>query len=267
MTKILALIPHADDEIVGPGIALYRRQQKGDSILLADLTHGCPPEDSLWPWQRGKAYRNRVATRAKEATNVAKAMNAARFPIGHIPARQVRFHLHDLFNHLQHLITEQKIDEVWAPAYEGGNADHDAANALAFALQQSNTGLKVFEFAEYHAAKGTIESQSFPHKNGEEEIVTLTGAEQALKKQWLALYVSEQKNLFYVKTEQEMIRPLARYDYTRPPHDGRLGYERFHWVPFRHPRIDWAKGAENSATITAFLQECVRARNLPAAAR
>jgi LmbE family N-acetylglucosaminyl deacetylase len=31
-------------------------------------------------------------------------------------------------------IEEHKIDQLWIPAYEGGNADHDALNGLCAVL-------------------------------------------------------------------------------------------------------------------------------------
>ena len=37
---------------------------------------------------------------------------------------------------------------------------------------------------------------------------------------------------------------MPRHDYAAPPHAGTLFRERFHWVPFRHPRIDFAPSAE-----------------------
>jgi hypothetical protein len=42
------------------------------------------------------------------------------------------------------------------------------------------------------------------------------------------------------------------HDYGAPPHVGRLFRERFHWVPFRHPRIDWAASAEVYRDIGAW---------------
>ena len=51
---------------------------------------------------------------------------------------------------------------------------------------------------------------------------------------------------------REALRPLARHDYSRPPHPGRLFYERHQWVPFRHPRVDFTPPAAVLAAIARF---------------
>src|SRR5262249_31788593 len=148
-------------------------------------------------------------------------------------------------------IGQYNIDQLWVPAYEGGNADHDAANAVASLFAPK---LKILEFAEYNFAGGRAYSHEFPRPNGSEEVIALTPEEQQKKRALLAAYASEKCNLGYVKTERECFRPLAAYDYSRPPHEGTLWYARFQWVPFRHPRVDFAKPAEVYAAIAAFLR-------------
>jgi N-acetylglucosamine malate deacetylase 1 len=69
----------------------------------------------------------------------------------------------------------------------------------------------------------------------------------------LALYKSEQKNLGDIDVRYESFRPIANYDYAKPPHEGKLWYERFQWVPFRHPRVDFTKSATVSKAIMEFL--------------
>src|SRR4029077_12016380 len=56
---------------------------------------------------------------------------------------------------------------------------------------------------------------------------------------------SERGNLRHIEAVRESWRLLPRHDYSAPPHSGRLFRERFHWVPFDHPRVD----SEPSATI------------------
>lgn len=72
-----------------------------------------------------------------------------------------------------------------------------------------------------------------------------------LKRRLLALYRSERGNLRHVRTALESLRPLPRHDYTRPPHAGTLFRERFHWVPFRHRRVDF----ERTGAVLAALQD------------
>jgi hypothetical protein len=53
---------------------------------------------------------------------------------------------------------------------------------------------------------------------------------------------------------RKQFRPLAAYDYSKPPHEGKLWYERFQWVPLRHPRVDYTSCDEVSGAITDFLR-------------
>ena len=109
----------------------------------------------------------------------------------------------------------------------------------------------VLEFSEYNAARG-VRSNHFPSETGQETILWLDGAEAAWKRKLIAHYRSERGNLRHIRFVREVLRPLALHDYGRPPHAGRLFYERFQWIPFRHPRVDFTSPAKVAAAIGAF---------------
>jgi N-acetylglucosamine malate deacetylase 1 len=140
-------------------------------------------------------------------------------------------------------------DCIWTPAYEGGNPDHDAINAAASTIKN----VPVYEMAEYHFTHGIPHSNSFCAIKGNETLLELTSDEQKMKRAALALYESEQKNLVDIDVRRESFRPLAAYDYAKRPHEGKLWYERFQWVPFRHPRVDFTKAETVCTAMTAFL--------------
>ncbi|MGD0090164.1 MAG: hypothetical protein ABSE73_09610, partial [Planctomycetota bacterium] len=87
-------------------------------------------------------------------------------------------------------------------------------------------------------------SQTFLQPLGTETVLLLTPEEVKLKPQALAAYLSAQSDLGYVSTAQESFRPLCTYAYDSPPHAGKLFYQRFQWVFFRHPRIDFTQPQE-----------------------
>ena len=251
--SILLLVPHPDDEVVGCCAAIGRARAKGATIHTLYLTHGCIDRDSLWPWdrRRSEAFMGR---RRNEASRVAKELGVACAGWSGRPARHLWRELIGAHREVATAIEDHAIDQIWAPAYEGGNPDHDAANALAsvFALQLAS--LSVLEFAEYNFAGGTVRSQAFANPGGEEEVLTLTPAEQAFKRRCLALYASERGNLRAIGAERECFRPIAAHDYAAAPHEGVLWYARHQWVPFRHPRVDFSDPKEVSAAITAYLR-------------
>ena len=136
------------------------------------------------------------------------------------------------------ILAERTIDTIWVPAWEGGHQDHDVANFLASRVAG---GRPVIEFAEYNRGGGTVLWNRFAAPNGGEVEVRLDAGEIAVKRRLLTIYASEKANLAAARVERESSRPLPAYDYTKPPHAGRLLRERFHWVGrlFRHPRVDF----------------------------
>ena len=133
-------------------------------------------------------------------------------------------------------IAASGADALWVPAFEGAHQDHDAANALAASFVGR---LQVLEFAAYNFAGGKIRSNAFAARRNGETSIELTAEEAALKREALACYRSERGNLRHVARVHESWRPLPAHDYGAPPHAGTLFRERFHWVPFRHPRVDF----------------------------
>jgi len=231
----LILIPHPDDEVVGCAIAIARARATGASVAGLYLTTGVPAQERLWPWRRS-SYAALIARRREEAGRAAAALGIS--PAGYLdwPARTLKSHLDEAMALIERTLGERHIDEIWAPAWEGGHQDHDVANFLAARFAGK---LRVREFAEYNLAGGRVRSQTFVQSNGTEQVLMLTPEEARFKAELLSIYRSERANLRYVRLRQESMRPLARYDYRSAPHPGRLFCERFRWVPFHHPRVDF----------------------------
>lgn len=247
--RILVLIPHPDDEVVACSASIGRAKQSGAQIFALYLTHGCIARDVLWPWQR-KHFDNMVHRRLAEATNVARFLSIE--PVGWSmrAARSLWQDMRSVFEEIADAIGHYGIDQIWVPAYEGGNPDHDALNAIG---QRFKDRLSVLEFAEYNFQYGKIRAQMFPTLNGAEQVVTLSDTERQTKQKALGLYKSEKNNLNYIGIDHECYRPLADYDYGVPAHAGTLWYTRFQWVPFRHPRVDFTIPEDVSKTICEFL--------------
>ncbi len=248
--RILILVPHPDDEVVGFCAAIGRARAEGAEVAVLFLTHGCVSRETLWPWDR-RRYDAIVGRRRTEAQAAALTLGVTIAGVAKRPARTLWRQLPAAEAEARAAIAAWDADQLWAPAYEGGNPDHDGASALASRLAAE--GLPVLEFAEYNFAGGCARSQDFPSPNGTEITLTLSVTEQAAKRTAVGLYRSERRNLFYVRCEREVFRPLTLYDYSRPAHPGKLWYARFQWVPFRHPDVDFTDPAEVSAALSAYL--------------
>ena len=249
--RILVLAPHPDDEIVACGIAALRARAAGAQVFVLYLTTGVPAREVLWPWQRA-GHDARLSSRRTEA-RVAAALFGLE-PIGSLdyPSRQLRHHLDAAAGEIGRVIMERGADALWVPAFEGAHQDHDAANALA---AQFCDVLPVYEFAAYNFAGRRVRSNLFADGSAGDLSIDATAEEAALKSQALACYESERDNLRHIRATHESGRLLPRHDYGEPPHSGRLFRGRFHWVPFRNPRIDF----EPSAMVYAELGRWVSA--------
>jgi LmbE family N-acetylglucosaminyl deacetylase len=243
--RILILVPHPDDEVVGCCAAIGRARAAGAEVFGHVLTTGVPAREVLWPWERSR-HQARVARRLAECRSVAAMRGFSGMECSSLPTRQLRTALLDVRRQVLSLLGRLRIDTVWAPAYEGAHTDHDSASVLAASLTEEpqRADVAVYEYAEYNFGGGRVNSQTFLQTQGTESVLLLTPEEARFKRQALAAYHSAQADLGYVGTARESFRPLWAYDYANPPHPGKLFYQRFQWVLFRHPRIDFTQPHE-----------------------
>jgi LmbE family N-acetylglucosaminyl deacetylase len=204
----------------------------------------------MWPWARDR-YEAAVGRRRAEAERATAALGVEVVGWTLRPARHLWRELDAGEAEVRRAVAAVGADQIWTTAYEGGNPDHDGANAIASRLAAD--GVEVLEFAEYNFLGGRTRLHRFPHLTGAEQVLELTPAEQAMKRQGLRTYASERGNLAFVAIKREMFRPLARYDYGAPPHEGKPFFSRFQWVPFRHTMVDFTPYGDVYAAIAAYL--------------
>jgi LmbE family N-acetylglucosaminyl deacetylase len=236
MSRILFLIPHPDDEVVSAATFIRRNHGVGGRIFGLYLTCGMPRPDGRSFWRRpgGPA---RIERRRDEARAVASALGIE--PVGFCdwPSRGLKDHLDEAVNRIGDVIATHDIDTIWVSAWEGGHQDHDVANFLAC---RCASGRPVVEFAEYNLGDGAPRWHRFAVPNGSETVIRLTPEEAAFKRRLLDVYRSERTSLRKVRMEIESCRPLAPYDYTRPPHAGTLSREKYRSIGylFVRSRVD-----------------------------
>jgi LmbE family N-acetylglucosaminyl deacetylase len=256
--RILILTPYRDDEVAACAIATHCAVAFGARVFVLRLTTGVPPPASPWRWERA-AYMERIWRRQGETLEAARLLGIEIVGFRETAVRRLRFDLDAAFSDIVAAIARCHADAVWVPAFEGAHQDHDVANALVACGAGS---VPVWEFAEYNYAGGRVRSNRFASDRGGEVAIMVTPREAQLKRTALACYKSERRNLVHIAADREACRPLPPHDYGSRPHPGRLFRERFHWVPTRHPAVDF----DASAEIYRDLQAWISARRPVAAA-
>lgn len=232
--RTLVAVAHPGDETIGASSRLTRIETAG--ILYA--TDGVPSDGF-------EAHAAGCETRAEYA---ALRRKEARRALAHVgissehavfldyPDQQASFNLLSLTADLRRWIAATRPEVLLTHAYEGGHPDHDAvafaAHAAVGMLTQEGLDAPVLvEFAGYHASGDEwLFSEFIPVSDASSErVVRLATEARALKQRLLACHRSQSLALSEVPVEKESFRLAPAYDFTRPPHDGGLLYERYSW--------------------------------------
>ena len=208
----------------------FLRKQK---VTLVFVTNGVISPNMNWFWKR-KSYKKDVSLRYQEMLKSLTNLSVNDFYLQDIPTRHLKSNIDKSYSFLKGIILEKNIDTVFCPAYEGGHQDHDITNFIASKFQAY---CKVFEFPEYNFYGQVINSNTFFETNGSEIVLDLDNKLRLFKTKCMNIYQSEKKNLKYINLKQECFRPLVKYDYSSPPHDGVLFYKRYALFSW-HPRVD-----------------------------
>lgn len=245
MKKILFLIPHPDDEIVGACKIIKKLLDKKKKVFIFFLTNGIIDKSSMWFWER-RNYDNNLNIRLNEMKESMNELGIKNYFIQNIPSRSLKNNISKTFFKIKKIIEKNFIDSIFCPSYEGGHQDHDVTNFICSRLKND---CKIFEFAEYNYFGKQIHSNSFFNNFNKAETLNLNESEKKFKKKCLKIYRSEKKNLNYISIVKEVYRKLPMHNYKEPPHKGVLFYRRFSFFSW-HPRVDRDRPEEVCKKIT-----------------
>lgn len=232
MKNILLIAPHPDDELVGATFIIKKVLLKKNLIIFFP-TNGVLSKEEMWFWDK-KKYKEKKKLRNEEMKKSLLLLGVKKFFKQDIPTRKLKENIVKTFRKINLLVKDYKIDTIFCPAYEGGHQDHDVSN---FICSRVRTISKVYEYAEYNFLKGQINCNEFVKPIKNEVIIRLSEKEKKEKIKLLKIYNSEKGNLDYLSLEKECYRKLYDYDYSKPPHLGKLFYRRFSFFSW-HPRVD-----------------------------
>jgi LmbE family N-acetylglucosaminyl deacetylase len=132
------------------------------------------------------------------------------------------------------LLAELRPGAVLTHPYEGGHPDHDAtAFAVHSACAMQPLPVDVYEFTSYHtmpsAGSPSIETGRFLPGQDEGEAVVLDETARRTKSAMMRCFASQEEMLRQFAIDVERFRRAPVYDFTQPPHAGKLFYENFDW--------------------------------------
>lgn len=224
---------HPDDETIGMG----SRIKKLSNAVFVYITNGAPSN----PYYYQKAgYHNNLAYAQERKEELFKALSLSGFSSSDcifldIPDQESSFNMSDIVNELTSIFSSHEPDMIVTHPYEGGHPDHDTT-ALAVHMALQNNLLKngyapvALEFASYYAENGEFVTNRFlDHGECMQRDVVLTEEEQRDKVKMINCFVTQLEFLRKFSTEVELFRQIPDYDFTKPPHQGKLFYEQFDW--------------------------------------
>lgn len=238
----MLVFAHPDDEIIAAGGRLERFR---DAMFVC-VTDGAPRDGHDVARAGFDAPAGYAAARRQErraAFALASMLETDVRELG-IEDQRAAYRLGEIVHALSSLMDSFPPVAVITHPYEGGHPDHDAtafAVARACAAQRSKP-LRI-EAAFYHMGPQGIETGSLlpPHRHLVTRVLTAPEAER--KAAMLRCFTTQQETLQYFRTDYEMYRIAPDYDFTQPPHESPLFYEKF----------DWGISAERFRQLTAAL--------------
>ncbi|HEY6305861.1 MAG TPA: PIG-L family deacetylase [Candidatus Angelobacter sp.] len=242
----LVLVAHPDDEVILCG-ALMQKMQRAVVVFSTD---GAPRDEGFWrQYGSRQAYaevRRQEARQALDAVGACPVFLSDRVDDG-IADQELFRRLPEAVTAVKKIVAHLGPDCILTPAYEGGHPDHDAACFIGWVVgRHASLPLPVWEGPLYHRrADGASAPQTFPELTGfEVELRAECGTLQKKIEMWRA-YKSQGLVLDGFRADLETFRPMAAYEFSRPPLPWKLNYEQWGWG---------ISGAEVSAAFAA----CVR---------
>ena len=236
---VAVVVAHPDDETIAAGGSLHLMRR----LLLVHVTDGAPRQlgdAAREGFDTPSAY---AAARERELRDALEHSGAQpeRVTLG-VPDQEASAAIPQIADRLGALFRAHGVRHVLTHAYEGGHPDHDAV-ALAVHLAG---GAAIYEFAGYHAApEGGMRTGVFlepsPSGSGKdaEIVVTLSPQDLARKRAMMACFRTQAKILSQFDPARERFRAAPAYDFTAPPHEGRLLYEEWGWMS----GVEWRRSA------------------------
>jgi N-acetylglucosamine malate deacetylase 2 len=232
-SKVVVIVAHPDDEIIGAGAGLSSL----NGVTVIHVTNGAPRDLDY-------ALRACFAT-GDEYAGARREECLSALGLAGVAPEQVRelefadqeaiFNLIPITRRLVEILRELGPEAVLTHSYEGGHPDHDATafavhTALRLLEGEFTRPPEVLELTSYYSCGGRMVTSDFlPFRGFGVRTFRLSKEARELKQRMFDCFVTQREVLRWFPIGVERYRAAPPYDFTRPPHEGRLHYEYFNW--------------------------------------
>jgi LmbE family N-acetylglucosaminyl deacetylase len=229
------IVAHPADEIVGAGCLI----SKLVDVTVLHITDGAPCDmhDA-----KAAGFEERSGYAEARRQECLAALALANVPEDRVVEFAITDHcvancLADLTKKITTFLQQSAADIVVTHPYEGGHPDHDAtAFATHAALRlMKESGFRppvLFEMALHPSEDFKAKLLEFlPGSERETTTLLLDTRAQERKQRMLACFETQRESLEASPVGPEKFRQPPAYDFSVPPHDGKLHYENFDWAP------------------------------------
>lgn len=229
MGRTLVVVAHPDDEAIGCGALLQRMRDP----LVVFATDGAPRQEKWWQkYGSRETYADLRRGEARQALSEVGVSGPDFLCDDHsqpFADQELFLRLPEAVAALMRHIERFRPQALLTHAYEGGHPDHDACCFVASVVAQQYA-LQIWEMPLYaRDTHGNVMQQQFLRPIGREVTIEASPAEQQRKQRMLEAYRSQQEAVSAFDNSIERLRPLHDYDFTKPPHTGKLNYEEWGW--------------------------------------
>lgn len=231
------IVAHPADEVVGAGCLI----SKLVDVTVLHVTDGAPRDMQDAKAAGFEARADYARARREECLAALAIANVAEDHVVdlEITDQHASTCLADLTKKIATFLQQSAPDIVVTHPYEGGHPDHDAtafATHAALRLMKLN-GLEppaLFEMGLHPSEDLKAKVPDFL-LGTERETTTLLLDDRAkeTKQRMYACFETQRESLNASPIGPEIFRQPLAYDFTSPPQEGKLHYEKFDWAPRR----------------------------------
>jgi len=189
--KILVVVAHPDDEVLGCGATMAKHVQNGDEVHVAILVEGITSRDKV---RNREQYNKQLLELQQSARQANDILGVSTVTFGEFPDNRMdSLDLLDVIKVIEELIEKFNLDIVYTHHYGDVNIDHQIVNQAVITACRPLPGVKFKTILFFEVASSTEwQISNFNSSFNPNWFVDVSGMMQ-LKRKALEAYQSEMR--------------------------------------------------------------------------